>query len=53
MGEVGASVNQVHNLVRGSGSSWLANVASVFAGLKAAKHVAIERFKEGGYHNGE
>lgn len=53
MGEMGESVNQVHSLVRGSGSSLLANVASMFAGLKAAKHVAIERLKEGGHHNGE
>ncbi len=52
MGDVGDSVNQVHNLVRGSGSSLLANVASVFAGLKAAKHVVTERLKEGGHHNG-
>ncbi|MCE3223480.1 MAG: uncharacterized protein K0S58_1660 [Nitrospira sp.] len=52
MGEVGESVNQVHSLVLGSGSSLLANVASVFAGLKAAKHVVTERFKEGGRHNG-
>jgi uncharacterized protein YoxC len=52
MGEVGESVNQVHSLVRGSGSSLLANVASMFAGLKAAKYVVTERFKEGGRHNG-
>jgi uncharacterized protein YoxC len=52
VGEVGESVNQVHSLVRGSGSSMLANVASVFAGLKAAKHVVTERLKEGGHHHG-
>ncbi len=52
MGEVGESVNQVHSLVRGSGSSLLANVTSLFAGLKAAKHVVKERFKQGGEHNG-
>jgi uncharacterized protein YoxC len=52
VGEVGESVNQVHSLVRGSGSSLLANVASMVAGLRAAKHVMKERFKEGGHHNG-
>lgn len=52
VGEVGESVNQVHSLVRGSGTSLLANVASMVAGLRAAKHVMKERFKEGGHHNG-
>ncbi|MCS6319245.1 MAG: DUF948 domain-containing protein [Nitrospira sp.] len=52
VGEVGESVNQVHRLVRGSGGSLLANVASVVAGLRAAKQVVRERFKEGGSHNG-
>jgi len=52
VGEVGESVNQVHHLVRGSGGSLLANVASVVAGLKAAKQVVQERLKEGGRHNG-
>jgi uncharacterized protein YoxC len=52
MGEVGESVNQVHSLVRGSGNSLLVNVASMFAGLRAAKHVVKERLKEGGHHNG-
>jgi len=52
VGEVGESVNQVHSLVRGSGGSLLANVASVVAGLRAAKQVVRERFKEGGHHNG-
>ena len=35
VGEVGESVNQVHSLVRGSGGTLLANVASVVAGLRA------------------
>ena len=52
VGEVGESVNQVHSLVRGSGGSLLASVASVVAGLRAAKQVVTERFKEGGHHNG-
>ena len=51
-GRVGESVNQVHGLMRGSGGTLLANVASVVAGLRAAKHVVTERFKEGGHHNG-
>lgn len=52
VGEVGESVNQMHSLVRGSGGTLLANVASVVAGLRAAKDVVTERFKEGGHHNG-
>jgi len=52
VGEVGESVNQMHSLVRGSGGTLLANVASVVAGLRAAKHVVTERLKEGGHHNG-
>ncbi|MDR4479754.1 MAG: DUF948 domain-containing protein [Nitrospira sp.] len=52
VGQVGESVNQVHSLVRGSGGSLLANVASVMAGFRAAKQVVTERFKEGGQHNG-
>ena len=52
VGEVGESVNQVHSLVRGSGGTLLANVASVVAGLRAAKQVVTERLKQGGHHNG-
>jgi uncharacterized protein YoxC len=52
VGEVGESVNQVHSLVRGTGGTLLANVASVVAGLRAAKQVVTERLKEGGHHNG-
>ncbi|GAB1725021.1 MAG TPA: DUF948 domain-containing protein [Nitrospira sp.] len=52
VGEVGESVNQVHSLVRGSGGTLLANMASVVAGLRAAKQVVTERLKEGGHHNG-
>lgn len=52
VGEVGESVNHMHSLVRGSGGTLLANVASVVAGLRAAKHVVTERLKEGGHHNG-
>lgn len=53
VGEVGESVQQVHNVVRGSGGSMLANVASMVAGFKAATQVVRDRLKhEGGPHNG-
>ena len=51
-GGVGESVQQVHNLVKGSGGSLLANVASMMAGFRAAKAVVKERLKEGGKYNG-
>ena len=53
VGEVGESVQQVHDVVKGSSGSMLTNVASVVAGLKAATRVMKERFREeGGHHNG-
>ncbi|CUS34316.1 DUF948 domain-containing protein [Candidatus Nitrospira nitrificans] len=53
MGEVGESVQHVHNIVRGSSGTLLNNVASMVAGFKAATHVVRERMKhEGGTHNG-
>jgi uncharacterized protein YoxC len=53
VGEVGESVQQVHNVVRGSSGSLLTSVASVVAGFKAATQVMRERYrKEGGPHNG-
>ena len=53
VGEVGESVQQVHNVVRGSSGTLLTNVASVVAGFKAATHVLRERYrKEGEPHNG-
>jgi uncharacterized protein YoxC len=53
VGEVGESVQYVHNVVKGSSGSMLTNVVSVVAGLKAATHVMKERFREeGGHHNG-
>jgi uncharacterized protein YoxC len=53
VGEVGESVQQVHNVVRGSSGTLLTNVASVIAGFKAATHVVRERMKhEGEHHNG-
>lgn len=53
VGEVGESVQHVHDVVKGSSGSLLANMASVVAGFKAATHVVKERFRgEGGHHNG-
>jgi len=53
VGEVGESVQQVHNVVRGSSGTLLTNVASMVAGFKAATHVVRERMKhEGEPHNG-
>ena len=53
VGEVGESVQQVHDVVKGSSGSMLTNVASVVAGVKAATKVVKERFREeGGNHNG-
>jgi uncharacterized protein YoxC len=53
VGEVGESVQQVHNAVRGSSGTMLSNVASVVAGVKAATQVMKKRFQEeGGHHNG-
>ena len=53
VGEVGESVQYVHNVVKGSSGSMLTNVASVVAGFKAATQVMKERFREeGGHHNG-
>ena len=53
VGEVGKSVQFVHNVVKGRSGSMLTNMASVIAGVKAATHVMKERFREeGGHHNG-
>jgi len=53
VGEVGESVQQVHNMVRGSSGTLLTNVAGVVAGFRAATQVMRERLrKEGGHHNG-
>lgn len=48
VGEVGESVQHVHDVVRGSGGSLLNNVASVVAGFKAATQVMKQRFREEG-----
>lgn len=53
VGEVGESVQQVHNVVRGSSGTLLSNVMSMVAGFRAATHVVRQRMKqEGGTHNG-
>ncbi|MDH4152335.1 MAG: DUF948 domain-containing protein [Nitrospira sp.] len=53
VGEIGESVQHVHDVVRGSSGTLLSNVASMVAGVKAATHVVRERMKhEGGTHNG-
>ena len=53
VGEVGESVQQVHDVVRGSSGTLLTNVASVVAGVRAATHVMRERYREEGEpHNG-
>lgn len=53
VGEVGESVQHVHDVVRGSSGTLLTNVASMVAGFKAASQVVRERWREeGGHHNG-
>ena len=53
VGEVGESVQHVHDVVKGSSGSMLSNMASVVAGFKAATKVMKERFREeGGHRNG-
>jgi uncharacterized protein YoxC len=53
VGEVGESVQHVHNIVRGSSGTLLSNVVRVVAGFKAATKVVRERMRqEGGTHNG-
>ncbi len=53
VGEVGESVQHVHNVVRGSSGTLLSNVVGVVAGVKAAAKIVRERMRqEGGTHNG-
>lgn len=53
VGEVGESVQHMHNAVKGSSGSMLTNMASVVAGFRAASQVMKDRFREeGGHHNG-
>jgi uncharacterized protein YoxC len=54
IGEVGESVQEVHNVIRGSGGTLLAGMLSMVAGFRAATQVVRERMThEGGPHNGE
>jgi uncharacterized protein YoxC len=53
VGEVGESVQRVHNVVRGSGGTLLSNVAGLVAGFKALTQVVRKRMKQkGDTHNG-
>jgi uncharacterized protein YoxC len=53
VGELGESVQQVHNVVRGSSGTLLTKAASMVAGFKAATNVIREHYrKEGEPHNG-
>ena len=53
VGEVGESVQRVHNVVRGSSGTLLSNVVNMVSGFKAATKVVRERMRrEGGTHNG-
>jgi uncharacterized protein YoxC len=53
VGELGESVQQVHNVVRGSSGTLLTNVASLVAGVRAVTRVMRERYREEGEpHNG-
>ena len=53
VGEVGESVQQVHDVMRGSSGTLLTNVASLVAGVRAATRVMRERYREEGeLHNG-
>src|ERR1044072_5954033 len=52
VGEVGESVQQVHDVVRGSSGTLLTNVAGLVAGVRAATRVMRERYRqEGEPHN--
>lgn len=56
VGDVGDSVQQVHNVVKGRSGSLLVNLAGMLAGVKAASTVVKERvhyIKEGGESNGK
>jgi uncharacterized protein YoxC len=53
VGELGESVQQVHNVMRGSSGTLLTNVASLVAGVRAATRVMRDRYRqEGEPHNG-
>jgi uncharacterized protein YoxC len=53
VGEVGETVQQVHQTVRGKGGTLLMSLASMVAGVRAASAVVKERMqREGGDPNG-
>ena len=54
VGEVGETVQNVHDTVRGRNGAWLRNVAGLVAGFKAASAVVKSRMShgEGGQSNG-
>lgn len=52
VGELGESVQQVHDVVRGSSGSLMTNVASMVAGFRAATQVVRDRMRHEGEHNG-
>ncbi|MCP9469190.1 MAG: DUF948 domain-containing protein [Nitrospira sp.] len=53
VGEVGESVQQIHNVVRGSSGTVLTNVMGAVAGFRAAARVMRDRLRKGGAsHNG-
>jgi uncharacterized protein YoxC len=59
VGEVGQTVNQVHQAVRGKGGTVMIGLTSLLAGIKAATSTVKHRVhkeskeKEGGSHYGE
>lgn len=48
VGEIGDTVQQVHETVRGKSGTLLVNVASMVAGLKAASTIVKERMNKNG-----
>lgn len=54
VGEVGETVQNVHDTVRGRNGAWLTNLAGLMAGFKAASAVVKARMYqgEGGQSNG-
>lgn len=53
VGEVGESVQLIHNVVKGSSGTLLTNVMGAVAGVRAAARVMKDRWrKNGAVHNG-
>lgn len=54
VGEVGESVQFIHNVMKGSSGTLLTNVMGAVAGVRAAARVMRERLrKDGAVHNGQ